>query len=256
MSEHNNSLLEGGALPRKVMTLFMLIDTSGSMTYDGNIDKVNRAVENTIQQLRDISDSNFDAEIRVAILTFGDSVRWETAGAVAMEDIIWNDLSANGLTPMGAAFSELESKLSRSAFLQSSTGAYAPVIMLLSDGQPTDSIDEGLAKLKKNNWYRVAAKVAIAVNDEANDVLVKFTGNTETVIRYDSNKQDLQSLLTNLAKASSKIQSRSRGANELGTAAEKGIVDDVAIANENAIIAVKQAQEETAADGPAITEGW
>lgn len=245
MSETKIDILEEGALPRRVMTLFMLIDTSGSMTYEGNIDKVNRAVEETIQQLRDISDSNFDAEIRMAIMDFSTDVKWVTSGAVPLDEVVWNDLAAGGLTSMGAAFSELETKLSRSQFLQSSTGAYAPVLILLSDGVPTDSIDEGLKCLRSNNWYRVATKIAIAVDSSANDVLAQFTGSGETVIRYDSDKQDLQTLLTRLAVVSSKMQSRSKNASALGSAADSGEVNDTDAATQTAVDAVTQVQQET-----------
>lgn len=223
-----SDLLENGALPRRVMTLFMLLDTSSSMSNEGNIGKVNRAVEETLQQLKDISDGNFDAEIRVAIMSFNSKCTWVTNGAVALEDVQWNDLSASGLTSMGAAFTELESKLSRSQFLASATGAYAPVLILLSDGFPTDDIEKGLQALKHNNWYKVATKVAISVDSGADDALIKFTGSSETVIRYDSDKQDLQSLLTNLAVISSKMQSRSKSADTLGAAAEKGTADQSA----------------------------
>lgn len=240
-------ILEDGALPRRVMTLFMLIDTSGSMTIDGNIDKVNRAVEETIQQLRDISDSNFDAEIRIAIMEFSNTPRWVTPNAMALDDVVWNDLTASGMTNMGAAFEELESKLSRSQFLQSATGAYAPVLILLSDGSATDSIDCGLDRLRHNNWYRVATKVAIAVDNSAQDVLAQFTGTSETVIRYDCNKSDLQELLTRLAVVSSSMQSRSKNAGNLGTAADSGDAtdSDSAAATQNGINVVTQVEQET-----------
>lgn len=237
-------VLEDGALPRRIMTLFMLIDTSGSMTYDGNIGKVNRAIEETVQQLRDVSDSNFDAEIRIAVLEFSSGCRWVTNGAIPFDNFVWNDLSAGGLTDMGAAFAELESKLSRTQFLQSSTGAYAPVIILLSDGQPTDDISIGIDKLRHNNWYKSAMKIAIAVTSEATDALVKFTGSTETVIPYDSNKQDLCKLLTRLTVVSSKMQSRSRDASKLGEAADNGSVEDFSVARDTAIEVISEIQNE------------
>ncbi len=205
-----DGILEYEALPRRVMTLFVLVDTSGSMAIDGNIGKVNRAIEEAVQQLRDVSSSNFDAEIRIAVLEFSSGCRWVTDSSEALEDFVWNDLTAGGLTDMGAAFTELESALSRTRMLQSSTGAYAPVIILLSDGQPTDNIAEGLDKLRNNNWFKNAMKIAVAVTSEASDALVQFTGNVETVLPYDGNKQDLCKLLTRLMVVSSKIQSRSK----------------------------------------------
>lgn len=57
------------SVPRRTMTLFFLIDTSGSMM--GNkIGAVNDAVVNVLPMLDDISKSNPDAEIKVAALEF------------------------------------------------------------------------------------------------------------------------------------------------------------------------------------------
>ena len=249
MNEDLGEILEG-ALPRRVMTLFMLIDTSGSMRVDGNIGKVNRAVEETIQQLRDISDDNFDAEIRVAIMSFANDCQWITSGAVPIDEAAasWNDLNANGVTAMGEAFKELERKLSRSQFLASSTGAYAPVLILLSDGMPSHDITPGLEALQHNNWYKVATKIAIAVDGAAEDALQRFTGNPEHVIRYDSDRQDLQTLITTLAVVSSKMQSHSRGANDMGEAVEKGdsIAADIKAGDEVATVAIETALEQSA----------
>jgi len=57
------------------MTLFFLIDTSGSM--EGNkIGAVNDAVANVLPMLDEISAENPDAEIKVAALEFSSGVNW------------------------------------------------------------------------------------------------------------------------------------------------------------------------------------
>lgn len=202
-------------MPRRVMTLFLLVDTSGSMLINGNIGKVNSAIEEMVPLLKEVSDENADAEIKIAVLEFSNGCRWVTRdlsgnpGVESLETFFWNDLEASGLTDMGAAFTELESKLSRSAFLASATGAYAPVIILLSDGQPTDDTQPGLEKLKHNNWYKAATKIAIAVDGGDTSFLSAFTGTTETVLQVNSNREDLKSLLCRLALVSSTMQSHS-----------------------------------------------
>ena len=232
---------ELGVMPRRVMTLFLLVDTSGSMTVNGNIGKVNSAIEEMIPLLQEVSDENADAEIKIAVLEFSNGCRWVTRdatgnpGVESLETFFWNDLEASGLTDMGAAFTELESKLSRSAFLASATGAYAPVIILLSDGQPTDNIQTGLDKLKHNNWYKAATKIAIAVDDGDTTALSGFTGTNETVLKVNSGREDLKSLLCRLAVVSSTMQSRS-------ITAQSGDNDEKA-AEETAKEAIKQTTE-------------
>lgn len=53
--------------PRKVMTLFYLVDTSGSMG-GSRIGTVNAAMEECIPLLKEVAAANDDAEIKVAIL--------------------------------------------------------------------------------------------------------------------------------------------------------------------------------------------
>ena len=63
------------SVPRRTMTLFFLIDTSGSM--EGNkIGAVNDAVANVLPMLDEISVENPDAEIKVAALEFSSGVNW------------------------------------------------------------------------------------------------------------------------------------------------------------------------------------
>ena len=102
------------------------------------------------------------------------------------------------------------------------TGAYAPVFILLSDGQPTDNIQKGLNLLAKNNWYRAAMKIAIAVDEGNTSALEKFTGSPETVLKVNSNRDDLKKLLCRLAVVSSTMQSRSKSAAEAGASTETG----------------------------------
>ena len=252
-----NEMDIGAVMPRRVMTLFLLVDTSGSMTVNGNIGRVNSAIEEMVPLLQEVSDENADAEIKVAVLAFSSGCRWVTrnasgqAGAESLETFFWNDLEASGLTDMGAAFAELESKLSRNAFLASSTGAYAPVIILLSDGQPTDSWQAGLDKLKRNNWYRCATKIAISVDNGDTSVLTAFTGTSESVLQVNSGREDLKSLLCRLAVVSSTMQSRSISAASGGTDSEE--------AQNRAIEAIQQTTgvtDDTNSPDTTWGEGW
>ena len=99
--------------PRKVMTLFYLIDTSGSMG-GSRIGTVNAAMEECIPLLKEVAAANDDAEIKVAILQFSSGCSWVTpvSGPVGLDDIIWNDLQAGGMTEFGGALLELDKKLS------------------------------------------------------------------------------------------------------------------------------------------------
>lgn len=218
--------------PRKIMTLFYVVDTSGSMTGD-KIGSVNSAMEEAITvDLPDISTANDDAEIRVAIMQFSSGCSWITpsSGPIGIGEVIWNDLHANGLTDLGAACVELDKKLSRNEFLESQTGAYAPVILLFSDGGPTDNWEKGLEQLKKNNWFKHAIKIAIAIGEDADkNVLATFTGTPESVIAVND-KHTLKALIRKVSVRASEFQSHSKQASDVVTTPEEDsakIVQDV-----------------------------
>lgn len=127
------------SVPRRTMTLFFLIDTSGSMS--GNkIGAVNDAIVNVLPMLEDISSSNPDAEIKVAALEFSNGTKWLYNEPKSVEDFKWIDVQAGGLTSLGEACLELNSKLSRSGYMKSASGSYAPAIILLSDGGDRKSV--------------------------------------------------------------------------------------------------------------------
>lgn len=198
---------------RRMCPIIFLLDTSGSM--DGAlIGKVNEAITGVIPDLITMNESNADNEIKVGIMAFDYNARWITGDElVSPEDLkaSWNDLDANGLTAMGAAFSELNKKLSAShGFMNRASGSVAPVLFLLSDGEPTDDYQSNLNTLKQNPWYQVAARVAIGYGESNDDVLREFTGNKETVLHTD-NPSDLKKMIRFVAITSSRVASSGTG---------------------------------------------
>ena len=241
------------SVPRRTMTLFFLIDTSGSM--EGNkIGAVNDAVVNVLPMLNDISETNPDAEIKVAALEFSNGVNWLYDEPKLAKDFIWQDVAASGLTSLGAACSELASKLSRSGgFMQSASGSFAPAIILLSDGGPTDDYNTGLAKLKANNWFKSAIKIAIAIGDDADkDVLKDFTGSSEAVITVH-NIDALKQIIRVVAVTSSQIGRKSSTAGE--TTKQEQVVKDIQDATQN-IDGAESSDSTSTVDSSQYIDDW
>lgn len=241
------------SVPRRTMTLFFLIDTSGSM--EGNkIGAVNDAVVNVLPMLNNISETNPDAEIKVAALEFSNGVNWLYDEPKLAKDFIWQDVTASGLTSLGVACSELASKLSRSGgFMQSASGSFAPAIILLSDGGPTDDYNTGLAKLKANNWFKSAIKIAIAIGDDADkDVLKDFTGSSEAVITVH-NIDALKQIIRVVAVTSSQIGSKSSTAGE--TTKQEQVVKDIQDATQN-IDGAESSDSTSTVDSSQYIDDW
>ena len=241
------------SVPRRTMTLFFLIDTSGSM--EGNkIGAVNDAVVNVLPILNDISDTNPDAEIKVAALEFSSDVRWLYDEPKSAKDFIWQDVTASGLTSLGGACAELAAKLSRNGgFMQSASGSFAPAIILLSDGGPTDNYEVGLAKLQTNNWFKSAIKIAIAIGDDADkDVLKQFTGNSEAVITVH-NIDALKQIIRVVAVTSSQIGSKSSTAGDVTK--QDQVIKDVQDAAKN-IDGADSADSTATVDSSQYIDDW
>lgn len=203
-------------VPRRTMVLFFVVDMSGSMTGD-KIGTINNAIREVIPELKDISESNADAQIKIATLAFSTGAHWMESAPIAAENFQWTDLDADGVTSLGEACMQLNEKLSKKEFMSDATGSFAPAVFLMSDGEPTDNYQHGLEKLRQNNWFKKAIKVAIAIGADANQsVLAEFTGNKEAVITVH-NPEALKKWIQFVSVRSSEIGSQSA---DVGTAAD------------------------------------
>ena len=118
MSENLSSFLGNAeSIPKRVMPIFFLIDTSGSME-GKKIGAVNSAIEELIPDLRHLSESQADSEIKLSVLKFSTGCEWVTPALMSLDAFDdWEPLDANGLTDLGAAFLELNDKLSKNGFM-------------------------------------------------------------------------------------------------------------------------------------------
>jgi uncharacterized protein YegL len=148
--------------------------------------------------------------LKIACLKFSSGCQWMHASPVPAENFQWNNLSADGVTDFGTACKELSDKMAKEKFLSAPTASVAPAIFLMSDGEPTDDYKSGLAELQKNNWFKYAIKVAVAIGDDANkDVLKEFTGNIEAVITVHT-PEALRKMIRFVSITSSQIGSKSQ----------------------------------------------
>ncbi len=213
---------------RKAMTIFYVLDTSGSMG-GTPIATLNSAMEETIAALKQQAESNGDAELKIAVLEFNSGCKWlNPSGPEDMEDFMWEELSAGGLTDIGAALTELDSKLSRKAFLNSITGSYLPIIIFMTDGYATDDYTKALAQIRQNKWFQRATKIGFALGDDPDKKMIsEVVGNCEAVI--NTNDLSLFSRLMKYVSVTSSMlvsTSRTTAAEVTGATIVKGMVVD------------------------------
>ena len=211
--ESDNSILDfdddplsATSVSKKSLVIFFLIDTSGSMK-GKKMGELNTVMEELIPEIRRVGEA--DTEVKVAVLTFSTEVRWMYSNPIPIEDFEWARLRASGVTSMGAAFKELNHRMSRNSFLNSPSLSFAPVIFLMTDGYPSDDYKEGLRELQTNSWYKFGLKAALGIGQEANDnILAEFTGSKDTVVHAYSGGQ-LAQMIKIIAVTSSQIGSKS-----------------------------------------------
>ena len=240
-------LLDAVSIPRRTMVLFFLVDTSGSMSGD-KIGAVNEAIREVIPEINDISSENADAQIKIAVLDFSSGAHWIYDKPVEADQFVWNNLEVGGLTDMGVAFKMLNEKLSRTEFMSDITGSYAPAIFMMSDGAPTDDYKKELEELRKNKWFKVGIKVAVAIGDDANtDILKEFTGNEECVVKVRT-PESLRKMIRFASVTDSQIGSKSSGVGIGGT-------DDTSTKADDFTKQIKDFEKENI-DPNDVQQGW
>ena len=201
---------------KKELHVFYVLDTSGSMS-GAPIAALNDAMRDTVAELADISQSSNDAGLKIAVMSFDSQIAWVTRGTNGLEDaedFEWVDLSAAGLTSLGAALTELNKKLSRNEMMASTMGNKIPVIIFMSDGCPTDTWAPALEELQKNKWFSAATKIAFALGDGADcSVLAKVVGGPEAVIKTND-LETFKKMIRIVSVTSSLARSQSSTSNE------------------------------------------
>lgn len=170
----------GGEMAKRPLNFFWVVDCSGSMLSDNKMQQVNYAIQSTIPDMRDAAANNTNAQLLIQAMKFSTGASWITSQPVKIEDYTWTDLNAGGVTELGKAYELLYGQLTIPPM---SDRALPPVIVLLSDGQPTESYKAQLDKLLNLPWGKKSVRIAIAIGKDADrDVLEEFTGNRELVL--------------------------------------------------------------------------
>jgi uncharacterized protein YegL len=167
----------GGELATRPLHFIWVADSSGSMATDGKIQALNTAIREAIPHMQKVADENPNAQVLVRAIQFASGAQWHISQPTPVDDFKWTDLSAQGETDMGKALSMVADQLKIPPMTDR---ALPPVLVLVSDGQPTDDFNKGLRDLMEQPWGKKAVRIAIAIGTDADhDVLQKFIGHSE-----------------------------------------------------------------------------
>lgn len=171
-------LRPGGKLATRPLDFIFLVDCSTSMKQMGKMEALNNAISQAIPHMRRVADDNPNATIRIRAIKFSTGADWHIKEPIPVDEFEWNDLEASGVTDMGAAFELLTEALD---IKNMSERALPPVLVLISDGQPTDDYKDKLNKFLSMPWGVKSVKLAIGIGRSVNERVLKAFINTEQV---------------------------------------------------------------------------
>ena len=206
------SLKKFAVAKARALPVIILADTSGSMSVKGKDEALNEAIQNMVSTFK--QESARQAEIHVGLITFGgESAEMHLPLAKASEIEAMKPLDAFGRTPMGHAF-ELATEVLEDKEIITSRD-YRPVLILLSDGIPTDSWQAGLERLTNSERGQKASRFAMAIGAEANiDVLEAFNNDLEAPVFKANEARDIHRFFRAVTMSVT-ARSQSRTPNEL-----------------------------------------
>jgi uncharacterized protein YegL len=163
-------------LSRRPLHFIYLCDCSGSMQANGKMQSLNQAIRQSLPGMAEVARQNPEARVLVRAVSFAHQARWHLAEPTPVDQLQshWVDLQAEGLTAMGEALKLVAAVLRTPPMEQR---ALPPVLVLISDGAPTDDFEDGLRTLMREPWAQKAVRLAIAVGHDADlEILQQFIG--------------------------------------------------------------------------------
>ncbi|HMO27716.1 VWA domain-containing protein [Enterovirga sp.] len=158
---------EGGA--RRVLDVVFVVDCSGSMTGE-RIGALNWAAKTVVPTMRAHAEDHPDVALRLRVLRFATGAAFTAPRPEPVEHFAWTNLVASGESDMGAAFR----LLARAFAAQEEAGeTLPPVVVLFSDGYPSDDAAGGLEALLATGPGRRAVRVPIAIGQDADMALLR-----------------------------------------------------------------------------------
>ena len=182
----------GGVLAKRPLQFIWLLDCSGSMS-GKKINALNLAIREAIKPMQDVADENPNAEVLIRVITFDSGTQWHLSQPTEVHAFIWSDLAAGGETQMGKALALVADALKTENMPDR---GLPPVLVLVSDGQPTDDFASGLKSLMSQPWGVKAVRISLAIGEDADlSVLQQFIGNPEIKPLVANNVQDLVKMI-------------------------------------------------------------
>ena len=173
---------------KKKLNLLFIVDNSGSMSKHGRIQSVNKLIDWVINDMPSIVPHSI--EIVSNVLTFNDKAEWIFQRPKKIDEIKVDDLKIDvkkySHSSLNKALNMLNHSLNaKEGFLHRSLTK--PCLILITDGEPTNSIDKEMDMLKRNTVFLESQRFAFILDEECTICTMrKFTGDSDFIIRPET----------------------------------------------------------------------
>ena len=185
-----NSFITDDGVAQRELHIILLCDCSGSMADRGKIATLNQAVREAIPVMQEVARDNPSGKMLVRCVSFANAAHWHIGTPTEVQQLLWQDLSADGATEMGQAYKLVAQAMTVPPMPRS---AYRPLIVLMTDGMPTSPTKNDLAELMATPYGKRAFRTAIAIGHDADHMeLKRFIGNAEIPVLQANNPDALR----------------------------------------------------------------
>jgi uncharacterized protein YegL len=165
---------------QQVRVLF-LIDASGSMAEGARLEAIDRFVMDMRTESAGSAQAECKRRIEIQAIRFADRAEWHVRQPTPIAVLDWPTLVLGNGTSMGAALS-----LAATVFDDPSAAEVLHIIVLISDGIPSDNFAKGLADFNTAARVGRVVRIAIAIDGCEIEPLKRFVGGSEPIYIVES----------------------------------------------------------------------
>lgn len=157
----------------KPLPIVLLLDGSSSMRGE-SIEALNRAVSEMLETLK--KEKSQVSEYLVTILTFSGKGVQTLCTCAGPDEIEWQPIEVEGLTPLGAALTKAAEIIEDRDLTPSR--AYRPLVVLICDGLPTDDWENPFELFCSQGRTSKCDRMALSVGRSPRSMLQRFVAGT------------------------------------------------------------------------------
>lgn len=222
MSNFNFDEIEFSDNPDPRLPVLLVLDSSDSMTQKfpdeerSPMEALNAGLDVLISQL--YKDPLAKRRAEVSVISYGSKVNDPTPFAT-VENLQIPILEGSGLTSTGAALNTAMDVLEerKNTYKNNGVQYYRPLLLLISDGLSTDSLDEASKRLKEYTETKKLTFMPIGVEGADLDQLTSITGKRALMLKELAFEELFQWLSASISSVS---------ASQVGDAVKAPPVDD------------------------------